>query len=549
MLIVTVALAPIMVASVIQGMERAHTDTIQVDERLIETAQTAGSSEENMLAAAEQIARALANMPAVRDATPDCSRALSDALKGLSFFTNIARIDDKGHVVCAANPLALGRDVSFRPVWHLAMKSRDFVLSERIVSPLTDQPVISGMLPLLKDGKAFGVIAIGIDVRWLDYMVHTSKLPEGSVVAVFDHSGAIIASDNPDIAAHVFAHPNIAANDVRSAPDAEGHIWRYAVAPLLGRNVYVGFAMRQATLFGATYLHVGTDFVLPVFMIALTWLAIWFGAERLVTRWITQLRRISMAYRSGHYAIRPSLAGAPQEFQQLGEALSAMADSIQERDRNLREAVAQKTMMVREVHHRVKNNLQIVMSLLNLQAGRVRDPSARDALKQAQMRINALALVHRTLHEIEDQSFIQLDRLLSDLTQQTCDGFGAQREGLRVETVMVPRLVGSHIAVPLALFTAEALTNIFKHAYPGARAGRIRVTLKQAGENELVLAIEDDGVGFAGADLPREDLSVGSQLINTFAQQVGGTVTTSSVPGRGTLVELRFPEPGTHEPP
>ncbi len=548
MLIVTVALTPIMVASVIQGMERAKSDTVLVRERLIETAQAAGSSEENMLAAAEQIARALANMPAVRDAGPDCSRALSDALKGLSFFTNIARIDDRGRVVCAANALAIGRDVSFRPVWRLAMHSRDFVLSERIVSPLTDQPIISGMLPLLKNGKAFGVIAVGIDVRWLDYMVHSSKLPQGSVVAIFDHNGTIIASDDPAVAGRVFAHPSFETGTVRSAPDAQGHVWSYAIAPLLGRDVYVGFAMRQASLFGATYLHVGTDFVLPIFMIALTWLAIWFGAERQVTRWIVQLRRISLAYRSGHYAIRPSLDGAPREFRQLGEALSAMADSIQERDQNLREAVAQKTMLVREVHHRVKNNLQIVMSLLNLQAGRLRDPAAQAALKQAQMRINALALVHRTLHEIEDQSFVQLDRLLIDLTQQTCDGFGAQREGLQVETAMVPRLVGSHIAVPLALFVAEALTNIFKHAYPGAQAGRIRVSLREAGADELELSVEDDGVGFS-AEAHSEDGSVGTQLINSFAQQVGGTVTIRSIPGRGTIVALHFPEPGTSEPP
>lgn len=548
MLIVTVALVPIMVASVVQGLERVRNDTALVRDRLIETVHAAGSSEENMLAAAEQIARALANMPEVRDAGPDCSRALADALKGLSFFTNIARIDDKGRVVCAANPLALGRDVNHRAVWRLAMKSRDFVLSERIVSPLTDQPIITGMLPLLKDGKAFGTIAIGIDVRWLDYMVHTSRLPEGSVVAIFDHNGTIIASDNPAVAAHVFDHPDFTPNTVKSAADAQGHIWNYATTALLARNIYVGFAMRQLTLFGATYVHVGTDFLLPIFMIVLTWLAIWFGAERLVTRWTTQLRRISLAYRSGHYAIRPSLAGAPQEFRQLGEALSAMADSIQERDRNLREAVAQKTMMVREVHHRVKNNLQIVMSLLNLQAGRLRDPAAQAALKQAQMRINALALVHRTLHEIEDQSFIQLDRLLTDLTHQTCDGFGAQREGLRVETVMVPRLVGSHVAVPLALFTAETLTNIFKHAYPGAKAGRIRVTLREAGNNDLSLTVEDDGVGFS-ADAQRDEMSVGSQLIHSFAQQVGGTVTTNSMQGRGTIVELLFPEPGTNEPP
>jgi len=542
MVTVTVALAPIGLASIVQGMERARNDTEEVHERLIETAHAAGGTEENMLAAAEQITRALANMPAVRNADEGCNRALADALKGLSFFTDIARIDAKGRVLCAANPLAVGRDTSRRAVFRQALASRGFVLSERIVSPLTQQPVISGMLPLLNGANVEGVIAIAIDVRWLDYMVHTSRLPQGSVVAIFDRTGELIASDNPKIANRVFAHPVFGANAVESAPDAGGHVWTYATAPLLAKNVYIGFAMRQSSLFGATYIHVGTDFVLPILMIALTWLAIWIGTERQVTRWIAQLRRISLAYRSGHYAIRPALDGAPAEFRQLGEALSAMADSIQERDRNLREAVAQKTVLMRELHHRVKNNLQIVMSLLNLQSGRLRDPAAQSALKQAQLRINSLALVHRTLNEIEDQSLVQLDRLLTDLTHQTCEGFGGERPGLHVETTMVPRQVESEIAVPLALFTAEALTNIFKHAYPGQGAGRIRVSLKEAGGENLRLCVEDDGIGF-DVSRPRNDSSIGAQLIASFAQQVGGRVVMRSASGTGTIVEMVFPDP------
>ena len=546
MLTVTIALAPIVLASVIQGMERARQDTADVHERLVETAHAAGNSEENMLAAAEQIARALANLAAVRDASTGCNHALADALKGLSFFTNIARIDAQGRVLCAADPRALGRDVSQRPVWKQAMASHDFVLSERMLSPLTNQPVISGMLPLLKNGKTFGTIGIGIDVRWLDYMVHTSKLPEGSVVAIFDSQGDLIASNNAPIATPVFAHPLLGANAVQTAPDAAGNAWTYATAPLLSNSVYVGFAMRQSSLFGATYIHVGTDFILPILMIVLTWMAIWIGTERQVTRWIVQLRRISAAYKSGHYTIRPSLDGAPREFRQLGEALATMAQSIQDRDHHLREAVAQKTMLVREVHHRVKNNLQIVMSLLNLQSGRLRDPAVQAALRQARARINALALVHRTLHEIEDQSMVQLDRLLTDLTMQTCEGFGGERPSLIVETTMVPRLVGSHTAVPLALFTAEALTNVFKHAYPDGRGGRIAVTLEEGGANELRLRVEDDGVGFDTA-AERDESSIGAQLIATFAQQVGGAVFTKSEPGNGAIVELRFPEPGTGE--
>src|SRR5262249_10321975 len=157
-------------------------------------------------------------------------------------------------------------------------------------------------------------------------------------------------------------------------------------------SVYIAFAMRQSSLFGPTYVHVGTDFILPILMIVLTWIAIWVSTERQVTRWTIYLSRISAAYRSGHYTIRPTLDGAPAEFRQLGDALATMAQSIQDRDSSLREAVAQKTLLIHEVHHRVKNNLQIVMSLLNLQSGRLKDPAAQAALKQSQARINALAL-------------------------------------------------------------------------------------------------------------------------------------------------------------
>jgi len=304
----------------------------------------------------------------------------------------------------------------------------------------------------------------------------------------------------------------------------------------------VGYAMPETKLFGTTRLHVGTDFALPIVMIAAAWIAIWFATDRLVARWINYLRRVAAAYRSGHYAVRPALEQAPTEFRLLGEALSDMAAAIQDRDRRLREALDQKSTLIREVHHRVKNNLQIVMSLLSLQAGQLRDPAARDALMQAQVRINALALVHRILHEIEDQSTVELKRLLEELTQQVVGGLGGESSRLEVETDIAHRDVTGDLAVPLALFTVEALTNIFKHAYPsGAAAGHIKVSLRDIGAGRLRLAVEDNGVGF-DSDQPG-GRSIGSRLIHTFGAQIGGTSAIRSSSGSGTVVELVFPDP------
>jgi two-component sensor histidine kinase len=217
-----------------------------------------------------------------------------------------------------------------------------------------------------------------------------------------------------------------------------------------------------------------------------------------------------------------------------------MASAIQDRDRKLRDAVAQKTELIREIHHRVKNNLQIVMSLLSLQAGQVSDPMSRSALAEAQMRIRALALVHRMLHEIEDQTTIELHRLLADLAGQIAEGFGGGRDDVRMEMDVVPASVSADVAIPLALFSVEALTNAYKYAFPETDPnGVVRVVLKREG-NEFLLAVQDNGAGYDPATIRP---SMGSRLIANFGQQVGGTSSVKSAPGKGTSVEVRFPNP------
>jgi two-component sensor histidine kinase len=236
--------------------------------------------------------------------------------------------------------------------------------------------------------------------------------------------------------------------------------------------------------------------------------------------------------------IRPDLADAPTEFKLLGDAMSEMAEGIQDRDRRLREAVDMKTTLIKEIHHRVKNNLQIVMSLLSIQANQVRDTGARDALLQAQTRINALALVHRILNELEDQSTLDIRQLLEELSHQIAGGMSNDR--VKVEVDVPSRVVSGSMAVAMALFTVEALTNIFKHAYPGEAEGVIRVRMTPLPGGKLKLAISDDGIGFS---MDETGKSVGSRLIKTFGLQLGGVSSVHSEPGQGTVVDLVFPDP------
>jgi len=388
-----------------------------------------------------------------------------------------------------------------------------------------------------------GVMALALDVGWLDVLLHSRPIPEGAVVAVFDPAGTIVASNDPESAEKIFVQPpRTPAGDELLSATANGENWSYVLVPLLNDATRVGFAMPNRDLFASTYLHVTTNLLLPVLMLGLASAAIWIFADRQITRWIVYLRRIATAYARGHYAIRPvALEEAPSEFRTLGETFSAMATAVQDRDRRLREALEHKSLMIKETHHRVKNNLQIVMSLLSLQAGKLRDPAAKDALKQAQMRVNALALVHRILHEIEDLGSVDLQRLIHDLSHQIQEGFGAERRDLHLQVDIAPRQAPSDIAVPLTLFIVEALTNAFKHAYPvGARGGLIRISLQPIENGKLRLAVEDDG---QGVNVEPEGNGIGSRLIQAFAQQVGGTATVSRRDTGGTVVELIFPDP------
>jgi two-component sensor histidine kinase len=539
--IITFALLPVVLVSIFQGVARARLDIANVHDRLIQSARSVAEGDQNLLSAAEQVLRAVGSLSEVRGMNGDCDGVLSDTLIGVRYFSNLTRIDANGRVACSAMALARGLDVKDYEVFQAARKTGAMTVSNELTSRVTGQPVIGAMLALHKpDGSFDGTVAISLDVHWIDYMMRAANLPKGAVVTVFDRSGNVIATNNKDVGAAITKSELAAGNpgDVGSAIDSRGQFWRFGNAALIGNTIFVAFAMGENRLFGPTYLHVGLDFALPILMIGFAWFAIWLATDRQVTQWINYLRRIAAAYRSGHYAIRPDLIEAPAEFKLLGDAMSEMAEGIQDRDRRLREAVDIKTTLIKEIHHRVKNNLQIVMSLLSIQANQVKDMSARDALVQAQTRINALALVHRILNELEDQSTLDISQLLDELCHQIAGGMSNDK--IKVEVNVPPRVVSGSVAVALALFTVEALTNIFKHAFPGDKQGVIRVTMKPMPDGKLKLAIADNGMGFV---MDETGKSVGSRLIRTFGLQLGGVSSVHSEPGQGTVVDLVFPDP------
>lgn len=215
----------------------------------------------------------------------------------------------------------------------------------------------------------------------------------------------------------------------------------------------------------------------------------------------------------------------------LQESSANLATALEERTA----ALQQRDLLLREVYHRVKNNLQIVDGLLVMQSREISDPDARTAMLGLRGRIYALGLVHHQLMESANLKTFDIGPFLKELSHNIVDGGGETEVRLSVEAI--PLNVGLDFAIPLGLLVTELVTNSLKHAFP-AGTGAIRVMLDHGEGDELVLVVEDDGKG-SGGDTHRAGL--GSTIIRGLIDQLQGRMTMRTE--GGTRTEIRILEP------
>jgi len=205
-------------------------------------------------------------------------------------------------------------------------------------------------------------------------------------------------------------------------------------------------------------------------------------------------------------------------------------------------ALREKETLLKEIHHRVKNNLQIISSFLDLQAGRSQDPGARAVLAESQGRVRIMALVHQLLYERNDFSRVELGEYLERLTQVGRNAYPVDPDRIGFKFDLAEVHLDLERVIPCALLVNELVTNAYKHAFPGGRAGAIGLSLKAHGDREAVLTVRDDGVGLPpGFDI-NAATSLGLQLVPLFADQMHGSLRVE--PGPGACFELRFPTSG-----
>jgi two-component sensor histidine kinase len=495
---------------------------------------------------AQQLLAGLSKAPfIIGDVPEDCDRVLADVLAlSRERYSNIWVMDADGRLRCSGLPLTRWRDFSQLEWFQEALRRREFALSPFQTGVATGRPVITASHPVFQGDVLTRVVAVGLRQ---DYLVQRDS-PRGEAddmtpaVWLMDEAGRLASTALSDTlpSEAELVRLGTGRNVTLHAVSRGGQPYAYAATVLADDvRLIVAYPSGRDLLAARSLLQ---QRVAELFFFLLACLgAVMFGLDRSVVLPMRRMAGAVDAWREGKGFAPGTLTGVPDEVRNLAETFAEATASLAQRERELREAVSHRETLLLEVNHRVKNNLQVVASLLNLQAARLRNTEARSAFATARDRVRALSTLHRHLYTQAEATRIELKAFLTELATTLFTTMGetpGERINLAIEAPTL--LLGSDQAVPLTLLATEALSNALKFAFPDDRPGNVWLDLEVA-DGEARLRVCDDGVGIGNAAADPDSTGLGTQLIGAFARQIGGALEVSERPGGGTVVSVRFP--------
>jgi two-component sensor histidine kinase len=534
-LALAVALLPVLLLSALQAGLAFH------EQRIAQRVDLAADAERS---AAVARARIEAGQVLLQTLAPEsvgfqCGGRLAQVAARLDGYENLIRFDANGRFVCGAADTPADPQRAQRPWFRALEAGAPVVIASHPGVAYARRPSLLAAVPAYDpSGRFSGVLAAVIRLGALRPAPAISTLSPNEDVALLDAQGQWLSATN---FARFPAAPAVRP-DGSSTPwtqrDRAGESRLYTAAPLAGRDVFVVVSAPEQGPVSWAWLNPVSALALPIFAFTLALIAVLIVAERGVVRWIAYLQRIAAIYERGRFSVRPVRAErAPQEIRDLADTLWAMAATIVARDASLIEHLAQKDAMLLEIHHRVKNNLQIISSLLNMQQRALGDPAARAAISDTRQRISALALIYRALYQSPDLRQIDLREFLEELVGQLVTGEAGQRLSARTELACDPAVIDPDRLAPIALFAVEAISNACKHGLD--EGGQLSVAFRVEGE-AANLSISDTGVGGCA---PKLGVGVGQTLMSAYARQLRGEATFKPNPNGGLTARLVFPIP------
>lgn len=268
-------------------------------------------------------------------------------------------------------------------------------------------------------------------------------------------------------------------------------------------------------------------------------------AEDMLVRQATELLRVHHSLEARDRELANTLEQARKyreaeaRAEELSEINKELAEEISRRQKAeavIRTSLQEKEVLLKEIHHRVKNNLQIISSLLNLQSGYIDDERTLQMFVESQGRIQSMALIHEKLYQSEDLARVDFADYIDSLVSFLMRSYSTGSVGISLD--VAPVFLSLDTSIPCGLIVSELVSNAFKYAFPEGRSGEIYVHLKSIDDEHYELAVGDTGIGFPEDVDFRETESLGLQLVTTLSDQLDGEIELDR--SKGTEFRIRF---------
>ncbi len=566
-MLLTLAILPIGVIVLMQSRDATAHAREMSQSALLGEAIRAAAAQRAVIRTAQGQARAL--VPLVQSLPPNarvCSELMREVVKAADGieFAGFAMAD--GRLECTSdkiaydlsrNPLLTDTSIPARVVsgGELSPLPGTLLIVQPVNAQVTSEAGIASLtvqlgtillgLPrraLLTSDAIPGNTPVALDLATLNRageLLWTSPFAPGTVVGPIEEAAALRLPVETDIGS-LTTQPAHSMTALSGAGDSR----LYAAVPVIEGEIVTLAAWQPGSLFekplSATF---PLTTLLPLAMWLVSLMVAYFTVNRLILMPLSSLQGRMQAFTAGDRMLPPfRLEGAPDELAELADTFDAMTARIVRDETRLEKAVHDQKVLLKEVHHRVKNNLQLIASILNMQIRQHRTPENRAVLRRVQDRVMSLATVHQHLYKTPALSALQADTLVSEIVNRKLADASSVAPQLEVETRYGAIQLYPDQAVPLSLLVGEAVTNVFHHIGRPLDGSSpwMRLSLEQD-DTHLVTLEVSNSIGTRLADTQVEfRAGLGTRLIEAFAQQLEGEVTRETVENDSWTLRLTF---------
>lgn len=544
--LLSVAILPIGLILLLQNLHLLRQAAQGTEIALLGQTSSAASGERALLQSALASADALgSSILDVLDEPEACADLLRQFVLRSGTYVSAAFVPLSGLAQCTSavrngEPL----DLTGSPVYQRFVEEPATHVMAVAHGALSNQPITIVVQPLYRQGELLGYTTVSLSQDLLRSTHSQGGAAETARIITFNSRGELLTSDSALGASAADLLPRDIGlvqlsqrgeQTFRAVSNLDQNRV-FTVVPVVSGLVYaLGSWSPRAAGLGVFQLSWLGAILLPMALWAVSLAVAYLAVFRLVLRHITVLRGQMRRFAIGARDVAPPvLQGAPTEITDVSQTFHNMARILIRDEEAMSRAVAEKSVLLKEVHHRVKNNLQLIASIINMQGRLIDDPDAKRVLRSIQDRVSALATIYRNLYQAEHLDAVQADMLLTDIITQLTAVSAVSARPVDVEMRIGKLSMLPDQAVPLTLLATEAFTNALKYAGPPAPGVSpwVHVTMEETAPGRGCLEVENS---VSPDEKESRGTGLGSQLIEAFAMQLEADVSQDRLDDRYRL--------------